>query len=315
MMVLESTRSVVEQANHVRIDDAAIHRWARNVSADDLRPVHHVLPAQLPGSREELANLVLLLDALNFCFWSPNPITTAWRGQTYHRFEAMFVSLLITARHDPQWFDAQYWVDAPSQALRDALHDKGELLMLDERERIIRETGRTLVDRFDGQFANAVDSVNYKAWPLAVLLMTNFESFRDVAEYRGRPVYILKRAQICALDLSIAWETHGHAALAGTEELTAFADYRVPQALRHLEILKLTPDLAAAIDSGREIEKDSEQEIELRSASIHAVERMRAAAADAGAAVPAWQVDWYLWGLSHSADIAANHHCTRTVNY
>lgn len=315
MLILESTHAVVEQANHVRIDDDAIRRWARTVSADDLRPVHHALPAELPGSRKELANLVLLMDALNFCFWSPDPITTAWRGRTYHRFEAMFVSLMIAARRDRQWFDPQFWIDAPSQTLRDALCDKGTLLMLDERERIIRETGRTLVDRFEGQFAGAVESVSHKAWPLAVLLMTNFDSFRDVGEYLGRPLYFLKRAQICALDLSIAWETHGHAALAGTEELTAFADYRLPQALRHLEILRLKPDLVDAIDGGREIEKDSEQEIELRSATIHAVERMRRSAADAGVDVPAWQIDWYLWGLSHGADIAANHHRIRTVNY
>lgn len=315
MLVLDSTRSVVERANHVRIDDAAVHRWARGVSTDDLRPAHHTLPAQLPGSREELANLVLLLDALNFCFWSPNPITTAWRGRTYHRYEAMFVSLMVAARHDPQWFDARYWIDVPSEVIREALYDKGELLMLDERERIIRETGRTLIDRFDGQFTHAVDSVNEKAWPLAVLLMTNFDSFRDVGHYRGQPVYFLKRAQICALDLSVAWETHGYPALAGTEELTAFADYRVPQALRHLGILKLTPDLADAIDAGHEIDRESEQEIELRSATIQAVERLRAAVATDGQAVPAWQIDGYLWRLSHGADIAANHHCTRTVNY
>ncbi|HUN80363.1 MAG TPA: queuosine salvage family protein, partial [Phycisphaerae bacterium] len=145
--------------------------------------------------------------------------------------------------------------------------------------------------------------------------------FRDVARYKGRPVYFMKRAQICALDLAMAFQTHDHPPLAGLEELTAFADYRVPQALRHLGILTLTNELAQKIDSDQEIEAESEAEIELRAATIHAVERMKAALAGSrsafsgGGKVPAWQIDWYLWALSHRPEIQEKHHRTRTVYY
>ncbi|MFQ5424541.1 MAG: queuosine salvage family protein [Phycisphaerae bacterium] len=315
MLVLDSTRPVVEHAAHVRIDDGAIERWACAVTPRDLRPAHHDLPAHLPGDRDQLANLVLLIDALNFCFWSPKPIETVWQGRTYHRFEAMFVSLLRAARREPRWCDPEYWVEVSSGAIREALYERGVLLLLDERERILREVGRTLIERFDGRFIHAVESADWKAWPLAELLMNVFDSFRDVSMYRGRPVYFLKRAQIAALDLSVALEARGHSPLAGLEVLTAFADYRVPQALRHLEILKLSPAFAGAVERGDEIERDSDREIELRAATLHAVERMRTAAAAAGKAVPAWQIDWNLWGLARRADIAANHHRTRTVNY
>ena len=208
-----------------------------------------------------------------------------------------------------------FWMTVPKKTIREALYEKGELLLLDERERIIRETGRTLIDRFDGSFSNAVDTVNDDAWALAVLLMTHFDSFRDVSAYREQPVYFLKRAQICALDLSVAWNTHGHPPLAGLEKLTAFADYRVPQALRHLGILVLKPKLAEHIDNEQEIDKDSGPEVELRAASIQSVDQMRRELAQAGRPSPTWQIDWYLWGMSHRADIAANHHRTRTVNY
>ena len=297
------------------MDDGAIERWARAVTPRDLRPAYHALPAHLPGDRDQLANLVLLIDALNFCFWSPEPIETAWQGRTYHRFEAMFVSLLRAARREPRWCDPEYWVEASSTEIREALYERGVLLLIEERERILREVGRTLIERFDGRFIHAVESVGRQAWPLAELLMNAFDSFRDVSTYRGRPVYFLKRAQITALDLSVAWEAHGHSPLTGLETLTAFADYRLPQALRHLEILQLSADFADAVERGEEIERDSDWEIELRAATLHAVERMRTAAAAAAKAVPAWQIDWYLWGLARRADIAANHHRTRTVNY
>jgi len=315
MIVLQSTQTVVDQARLVMIDDAAIDQWARRITLDDLRPTEHALLAQLPGTQPQLANLVLLIDALNFCFWSEEPIQFEWRGKTYHRFEAMFVSIMLAATYEPKWFDPAYWLAVPRADIEDILRGKGRLHLMDERERIIRETGQTLIDRFDGQFMNAIDSVNDRAWPLAVLLMTNFDSFRDVSRYRGRPVYFMKRAQICARDMSVAFETHGHPALAGLDELTAFADYRVPQALRHLGILRIAPELSAVIDQEQEIPADSDAEIEIRAATIHAVDRMTKAAAAQGKGVPAWQIDWYLWALSHAPDLSANHHRTRTVYY
>jgi hypothetical protein len=145
--------------------------------------------------------------------------------------------------------------------------------------------------------------------------MTNFDSFRDVSRYQGQPVYLLKRAQICALDLSVAWNTHDHDALDGLEELTAFADYRVPQSLRHMGILEYAPELAKAIDSGVELAHESEEEVEIRAMTILAVECMRAALAETDMVTPAWQIDWYLWGLSHSQGIQGCHHKTRTVFY
>lgn len=315
MFVLETTKAVVEQAEHVGIDDEAIARWAREVAPESLRPSGHELLSYLPGSQEQLANLILLIDSLNFCFWSPDPIRIQWRGETYERFNAMLVSLMLAAKYDQRWFDAEHWVSVPLDEIREVLSGKGELLLLDERERILRETGRVLLDRFDGQFMNAIESVNERAWPLAVLLMTNLDSFRDVSQYKGRPVYFMKRAQICALDLSVAWQQKGHSSLSGLEELTAFADYRVPQALRHIGVLTFSPSLTEVIEQEREIDEGAPEEVEIRAATIQAVDRMAKAAGSAGKTVPAWQIDWYLWQLSHDPEVKLNHHRTRTVYY
>lgn len=317
VIVRETTRTVVELAKLVSIDDAAIEAWAGSVRPAELRPPAHDLLAHLPGSQEQLANLVLLIDSLNFCFWSKDPIRIQWRGRTYQRFNAMFVSLMLAARYERRWCDAEYWLSVPEAEIREVLSGKnqGELLLLEQREQIVRETARTLLERFDGQFVNAVDSVNGRAWPLAVLLMANFDSFRDVSNYHSKPVYFLKRAQICALDLAVAWQAHDFGALKGLEELTAFADYRVPQSLRHLGILKLNAELAAGIDGGEELPRESDGEIEIRAATIEAVDRMRRAVGKAGKAATEWQIDWYLWLLSHGDDVVVNHHRTRTVYY
>jgi hypothetical protein len=315
MIVLDSTGFVVEQAAHLRIDDESVARWARDVSPAALRPLGHDLFAHLAGDEAQLANIVLLIDALNFCFWSSDPIQFEWQGQTYERFNAFFVSVILAARYEPRWYDPQFWLEAPADELRAIFGGRGELLLMDDRQRIIRETARILLERFDGQFINAIESVCGRAWPLAVLLMTEFDSFRDVANYRDKTVYFMKRAQICALDQSVARQRQHHPPLSGLSELTAFADYRVPQALRHLGILKLSPDLTRRVEAEEELDQGSAEEVEIRAASIQAVDRMVKAVGRRGRVVTAWEVDWYLWRLSHDAEVAVNHHRTRTVYY
>lgn len=315
MLVLDSTRLVIERARHVSIDEAAISAWADALDASAAGTAGPGLLEHLPGTREQAANLVLLIDALNFCFWSSDPIRIQWRGAVYERYNAMLVSLMLAAKTDPRWFDARYWLLVPAGELRQVLGGTGELLLMPEREQVVRETARVLLDRYDGRFYLAADSVNFRAWPLAVLLMTNFESFRDVSRYGDRPVYFMKRAQICAMDLSTTLKLKGHEGLEGLEELTAFADYRIPQMLRHLGILRFAPELAAAVEAEREIPRDSPEEVEIRAATIQAVDRMTQAARQRGHRVAAWQVDCALWEQSHAADVSVRHHRTRTIYY
>lgn len=315
MIVLDTTRSVMERATHVTIDDAAIGRWARETPTKEWSSSDRTLLRELPGDESQIANLVLLISALNFCFWSDNPIEIKWRGETHRGFVAMLASLILAAKHDICWSDPEFWCSVPENELKQVLSGGGDLLLQDERVRIVRETGQALIERFDGKFTNAIESVNERAWPLAVLLMTNFDGFRDVSSYQKTAVYFLKRAQICALDLHFAWTARDYGGLEQLEQLTAFADYRVPQALRHLGLIQLSQSLAARIDARQEIERDSEEEIELRAASIQAVDRMAKELGRAGRSVQPWQVDCWLWEISHADDVCVEHHRTRSTFY
>lgn len=58
------------------------------------------------------------------------------------------------------------------------------------------------------------------------------------------------------------------------DQLTMFADYRVPQILRQVGILRYSESLQKDIDSLREIPFGSPQEVEIRACSIVAVEEL-----------------------------------------
>ena len=51
-----------------------------------------------------------------------------------------------------------------------------------------------------------------------------------------------------------------------------FADYRVPQILRHLKILEYSDHLAKIVDTNIEMAYSSAEEIEIRAATVIAVD-------------------------------------------
>lgn len=93
--------------------------------------------------------------------------------------------------------------------------------------------------------------------------------------YKGRQVFLYKRAQIFVADLWGAFRGQGYGEFKDVSSLTIMADYIVPAMLRQLGILKYSPTLASTIDASGEIGPGTEEEVELRACSIHAVEKMR----------------------------------------
>ena len=99
--------------------------------------------------------------------------------------------------------------------------------------------------------------------------------FRDHTVYKGRQVFLYKRAQIFAADLWGAFGGQGYGEFKDIGSLTIMADYIVPAVLRQLGVLKYSPTLASTIESSGEIGPGTEEEVELRACSVHAVEKMR----------------------------------------
>ena len=122
---------------------------------------------------------------------------------------------------------------------------------------------------------------------------------------------LLKRAQITAADLAGS----GVADFADLADLTCFADYKLPQALRHLGALEYSDGLARRVDDWRELEAGEPAEVEIRAATVTAVERLRVALAEAGRSLRSFEVDWMLWELSLGLYPVRPHHRVRTIYY
>lgn len=104
-----------------------------------------------------------------------------------------------------------------------------------------------------------------------------------------------KRAQLAAAMLFEAFGGAGWGRLARTDELTVFADYKLPQVLRRLGILNYDAELTETIRSRALIPAGHRREVELRIATIWAAELMRRELARRVPGITALHVDYWLW--------------------
>jgi len=317
--VLESTRPVVDGAEHVRIDrlrvQALCREWAQNPVPvqpwDDSVHFSDAGPAT--------ANYVLLLDALNFCFW-PDPGQPRWtieyRGRTLGGYLALAASLRRAIEEGVPLLDADWLAQVTPEQLQHVFRGAGRIPMMERRLANAREAGQVLKSRYGGSFARAIESCQGSAVQLVELLEREFSSFCDVSTWKGQAVRILKRAQITPVDLYGTFGGAGLGNFADLDALTAFADYKIPQVLRALGVLEYSPSLAARVDRMDLLEPGSPEEVEIRAAMVWAVEWIRRGLESEGLQRRAFELDWFLWNLGQEPLPGQQpYHRTRTWFY
>jgi hypothetical protein len=188
--------------------------------------------------------------------------------------------------------------------------------MFQERLSNLREAGRVLLSRWGGDVVNVLTESEGSAVRAIDLIVSSFMSFKDDALYHGHEVYFWKRAQIFIYDLYLAFGGSRWGAFRDISHLTAFADYKLPQVLRALGILSYHPALAEKVDSQKNLESGSEEEIEIRAMTIRAVGALKEGFRNEGILVVSPQVDNWLWQLGQQMPFRKKpYHRCRTIYY
>jgi hypothetical protein len=179
----------------------------------------------------------------------------------------------------------------------------------------LNDLGAWLGTRYDNDPLGPIADADQSAARL-VELVAEMAFYRDVSTYGGQAVPLYKRAQILATDLAIAFDGQGPGSFHDLDRLTIFADNLVPHVLRVDSLLVYDDDLLARIERGELIPAGSEEEIEIRAVTVHAVERMVAVLRASGVPVTARELDYVLWNRGLGAVYKAlPRHRTRTVFY
>lgn len=324
--VLSSTRLVVDAASWVEIDQDRVDAIARVFAERAVAPEPWASPYHFADGTARTVTAVFVLDTLNFCFWSERPDPTdrwkvAYNGEIVDGYWALAAALKRGIETGAPLCDPDYLATISAsdlgEILRPAVPGGARIPLFSNRLANLQELGRGLLALGGEEPAAAlVQEAGGSAIDLVQRVVALFPSFNDVAIYRGNDVRFYKRAQILISDLAGAFEDKGFGAFHDFAALTAFADYKVPQVLRQLGILRYEPSLAERIAHRELLRAGSEEEIEIRAATIWGVEFLRRALAGYGRDLPAGDIDWLLWQAGQQLPPGTEpYHRTLTVFY
>ncbi|KAE7999708.1 hypothetical protein FH972_004113 [Carpinus fangiana] len=262
--VRESSAWVASHSSHVLVDSAGIEKVVDSIGHIpkvewDFEGIHYFDNGPLT------VQYLFVLDALNFCFWPDKDLN----------YDNLASGLKAALQNDKSVFDADHLQKITGPQLRELLRWPRPLPLEDERVRLLHEVGFELERSFDGKASNLVKSCGKSAVKLVALVTRHFPGFRDHSLYKGHQVFLYKRAQIFIADLWGAFKGQSYGEFNDIGSITIMADYIVPAVLRQLGVLRYSSTLASTIEANSEIGPGSEEEVELRACSVHAVERMR----------------------------------------
>lgn len=134
------------------------------------------------------AQYIMVLDALNFCFWP---------SSTSMEYDTLAIVLRDQLTADPEAFSAAALSRMQASTLTAWFKAAGhDLPNAAERAKKLREVGTVLAADFGGSVAELVARAKGSAVALVGLVTRHFPGFRDEAVYKGQQVFFYKRAQI-----------------------------------------------------------------------------------------------------------------------
>lgn len=314
--ITQAAEDVASQASHVGIDDGRLLAMSTTLK-DASIPAWDTEMHFFDGGPKSVM-YTLLLDAVNFCFW-PSEFTVDYNGKTYGKedgYMALAVAIKRAFEENVPLWDPAFLANLSESDWARVFRGGGTVPLMPERLANARNIGKVLIAQFNGDPQQLISSVGGSAPALALRLAKNFDAYKDSRSYKGKTFDVLKRAQICVSDLVGAFGVSGPLGLSGAEQLTCFADYKLPQLFHCRGAFVYSPELEQKVMSMELLPEGSEEEVEIRACTIVAVERMKKALAGMGRIISAREIDWLLWNESVLGPAPGKpHHRTITTSY
>lgn len=315
--ILDSIKSVIQKSKHVKINESKIREICLKFNSEKIDYWMNESPYDC-SQLDDLSrlNFIFVFNSINFCYWGNPKWTIEYKGKQYDGAWGMIASLGRALDKNIPILDAKFLSSLTQTDLSEILKGNTTIPLFDDRLQILRENGKILAEKYNGQFSKVLEKSGNDALRLLEVLTTDFPSFDDSSLYNKRKAFFHKRAQLAISDIYRSFKGKKFGNLKNIDKLTAFADYKIPQSLRKLGILEYTQDLSAKIDNKIQIPEGSEEEVEIRANMIRAIELMKKELKTKNPNITSMDIDSYLWllGQNKSHDDKP-YHLTETIYY
>ncbi|KAK9458750.1 uncharacterized protein V1516DRAFT_681867 [Lipomyces oligophaga] len=286
---------------------------------------------------ESTLHWIFIVDTLNFSFWSDvdqndtgkadtQRYTVRWLNQDWTGYWSLCAAIDRALAEGFAVTTPSFWKSCSEDKIRHIFRSetRESIPMFTERVDCLKQVSSVLLDSYSGSFANCILQADGSAVKLVQLIVSAFPCFRDQSIYKTRDIKIYKRAQILVSDIWACFNGSSFGTFYDIDEITMFADYRVPQILHSLGCLVYSPELQQLLKNLQPLQHGDNREVELRACSIWAVEliRQQIQSQHPDSKINSILIDFYLWDTAKQiqASMGDNQesipcHRTRSIFY
>jgi len=318
-LILGSVQAAYEKRlDHITIEKKFFDQLCDTTDKDDLLPQRCDIDKRLNSvDPEEIFAFVVVYSSIAFSTWKKDyrqdeKIAGQSRGAN------KLMDVLIAAKENDYPITDAAWIAGMSRIDFDDIFADTEWKMMDERHENLKLVGKSVVEKFDGLFINILKCSGGSAINIVKLLNENMNGvFCDSCRFKGIDLHFLKLAQLVVMITGYGLpHVRKEFQLSDLELINALADYKIPQYLRHVGVLKYDEKLSAIVDGYNQIPFGNIFEIEIRIATVCAVHFITNKLKKKYPFVTELMVDMMLWNAAGDLGPGARpHHLVRSKKY
>lgn len=324
--ILEFSENIIhnDHSQDIIIDDNAISLVASGLNEKNFRLCcwdHSEIPTG-PGnlSFEKALCYFILLNSVNFCFWKPDKKekwSFSYNGKKWDGALGLFAFLthFFQKKSDINKI-LNFFQNLEPNFFNDSPLCSGSLYLSEERINILKKTSTKLHILYKESFTSLIKAAQ-KGENIFILKIIEF--FPDYLDP------FLKRAQLLTSMLHGYFGKHYHSIFNTIDDLTLFADYKVPQTLERLGIINYSTRIIETLNKNITFKNNSHFDLLVRAATIVSGEKLVSSFNINNKKCNSAQIDFKLWELSQnnynsnelniSLNDCKNYHKVITTNY
>lgn len=309
--ILKTCLDVERNGNHVKINYDKI-----DILIEELKMYHneHYLLSNpfdiLDLNIEDLVNFLLLYDAVDFSFWGNPKWSVEYNGKLIDGgFALLCVLLRFFKENKESIFDKIYLMEEPD--FKSVFTGVGELPLLNERINILKNISKIVIEKMNKNFYLAIQDKTTD-YELFQFIIEAFPSFQDERDFKGKTIYFYKLAQLLTSDI-LHMRAYYESIPVSYTSLIGCSDYKIPQVLRNLGILEYSNALASIVDAKKELDENSEYEVEIRANTLAVINYIYEVLDKKIARIDINDFIWLKGKVKSESD--KPYHLTRTMSY
>ena len=307
--IIKSCQYVANNSKSVKINETNLDKFIGKIKK--VETIEHWLAFSpynlLDLPTETIINFLLVYEAIDFSFWG-NP---KWTIDTDNGKEDGSIALLYAILKYVKERNTTDFSNITKDEFREILKGNVEIPLFEERYHIIRDVSKIVNENMNGNFYEFIKGITIDM-ELFNIIIKYFPNFKDERKYREKTIYFYKLAQLLTSDILHIRELKENIKV-DYSHLVGCSDYKIPQVMRGLGILEYSDKLSNIIDNKKEIEVNSEYEIEIRANMLVAIDLIKKKLENKVCAI---DINDYIWSQGRNKTIELKpYHLTRNTNY